>query len=752
MIAEPTPRETTKTPLPAQPPTLLRRLLASHVLCDARWDALPGDQRDQLAGAADDNALLTGLLGCELLTPYQFGRIRAGEMNSLLLGNYRILDKIGCGGMGIVFRAEQHKLRQPVAIKALFVSAEHNRRALDRFFREVQAVTKLKHPNIVVALDAGEQPGAGPQGAPVPYLVMEYVEGTNLEDLIIRDGPLPIEQACLIAYQIADALTEAHGHDLVHRDIKPGNVIITANGTAKLLDFGVARLPFADDRLTKFGSQLGTIGYMAPEQVRNARDVDARADVFGLGASLFFMLTGRDAFDPPAGAAGALKPPAAREHRSEVSPALDAMLQRLMALATADRVPSAEAAMRELLPFLGALAEGKKRAAPTDSSLHIALSAATLAESARETSHQTHRILVVDDQPDIRRVCKIALTQDGAKVDEAGTGPEAVDRIDMHDYDLILLDVDLPGLTGEQVLKKLRQMPRGPFQKVIMFSGRTSGDDLSRLLLAGADDYLTKPFSIVQLRARVKAALKLKDAQHRSEVLNDHLLTLNAELEKNVSHRDSELIHARGAMVLALAKLVERRSAETGPHLIRLQKYCRSLAETASRTPGFARRIDEIFIQALEDCAPLHDIGKVAVPDHILNKPGRLTDEERRLMEQHTVAGSETLREVARRYRFATGFLQMATDIARSHHERWDGSGYPDQLSGEAIPLAARLVAICDVYDALRSKRVYKPALSHNMAVMTMCEGSPGHFDPGLLAIFRQCGPQFERINGENSD
>ncbi|CAN5194256.1 hypothetical protein BH11PLA2_BH11PLA2_13820 [soil metagenome] len=739
--------ELTRTPIPG-PSSMIRRLLSTFILPADGWDALSETERTQLDNAPDDDALLTGLVGCHLLTPYQFGRIRAGETHSLVLGNYRILDKIGAGGMGVVFKAEHHKLRQPVALKALYVSADHNRRALDRFFREVQAVTQLKHPNIVSALDAGEQPGAGPQGAPVPYLVMEYVPGTNLEDLVVRDGPLGIDQACFITYQMADALTEAHRHDLVHRDIKPGNVIVTPDGTVKLLDFGIARLPAGDERITKHGAQLGTIGYMAPEQIRNARDVDARADVFGLGASLFFMLTGRDPFDPPAGSTGALAPPRIRDYCSDVSPALELVLMKLMALSLADRVPNAEAAMRELQPFVkvGTLNE---RAEPSDASVHQAMQAANV-DAPSES--RIHRILVVDDLPDIRRVCKMALQHDGAKVDEAGTGPEAIDRIDTRDYDLVLLDVDLPGCSGEQVLRNIRSQSRLPYLKVIMLSGRTSGDDLSRMLPLGADDFLTKPFSLVQLRSRVKAALNLKEAQDRSELLKRHLTTLNAELEKSVSSRDSELIQARGAMVLALAKLVEQRSAETGTHLIRLQKFVRILGDTALRTPGYANRLDDCYVQTMEDCAPLHDIGKAAVPDNVLNKPGRLTDEERALMEHHTIAGAETLQEVSRRYSFGSGFLQMAIDIARNHHERWDGAGYPDRLSGEGIPLAARFIAICDVYDALRSKRVYKPALSHNIAVMTMCEGSPGHFDPGLLAVFRQCATQFDRVYHENVD
>jgi response regulator RpfG family c-di-GMP phosphodiesterase len=722
-------------------PPLLRRLLTGGILSADAWEKIPLSARTAALSSPTDDALTDRLTQAGLLTPYQAERVKAGELPGLSLGNYRVLDKVGAGGMGVVFRAEHHRLRQPVAIKALMVSAEKNRRALDRFFQEVQAVTRLKHPHIVAAIDAGEEPAAGPDGRPVPYLVMEYVEGRNLEDLVAADGPLPIEQACLLAHQVADALTEAHRHGVIHRDVKPGNVIVSAEGTAKLLDFGVARLPSPDDRLTKDGARLGTIGYMAPEQVRNPRDVDPRADVFGLGATLYFMLTGRDPFDPPAGSAGALRVPPARPARPEVTPQLDAVLARLMALTPAERVASAEAAMRELMPFLTTITRAGRPVVPTERSPGLA-----------DATPAPHRILIVDDQTDVRRVCRLALAGEGAKCDEVGTGTDAVAHIGKTEYDLILLDVDLPGCSGEEVLNRVRRAPPSPYLKVIMLSGRTSGDELSRMLAAGADDFLTKPFSLVQLRARVKAALKLKDAQDRSELLNRHMQTLNAELERTVSMKDGELLHARGAMVLALAKLVEQRSAETGAHLIRLQKYSRVLADTAAASPSYAQRFDPYFIQALVDAAPLHDIGKSAVPDHILNKPGKLTPEERVRMESHAVIGAETLQEVARRYRFATGFLQMAIDLARHHHERWDGAGYPDRLAGEDIPLAARLLAICDVYDALRSKRAYKPSLSHNMAVMTMCESSLGHFDPGLLSVFHGCAGQFDQIFRETGD
>jgi putative two-component system response regulator len=731
---------------------LLRKLIASTIVHPNDWDSLTPERRANVNMLSNDDAVLSTLVSMGLLTPYQYNRIRANETKTLILGNYRILDKIGAGGMGVVFRAEHLRLRKSVAVKALFIDSETNRRALDRFFHEVLAVTRLRHPHIISAVDAGEQPGAGPNGSPVPYLVMEYIAGNNLEDLVAREGPLGIEAACLIAHQVSDALTEAHRLELIHRDIKPGNVLV-ADGAAKLLDFGVARLPMPEDRLTKDGARLGTIGYMAPEQVRSARSVDARADVFGVGATLYYMLTGRDPFEPPIGAAGASEPPNVREHRPEVPEALADVLARLMALNPADRVPSAERAMRELFPFMPGITRAPSASiielAPTSESSTNAKDDGTIPEALPAP----HRILIVDDQLDVRRVCKLALVGDGANCDEVATGTDAVTKLQEDTkYDLVLLDVDLPGLNGEQVLRRIRQSPPTPNMKVIMLSGRTSGDELARMLSAGADDFIMKPFSLVQLRARVKSALKLKDAQDRTEMLTQHLMTLNTELEKAVSSKDSELLHARGAMVLALAKLVEARSAETGTHLIRLQHYCRVLSEAAAAKPAFANRLPPDVIQVLVDTAPLHDIGKAAVPDYILNKPGRLDAQERLLMEAHTTHGAETLAEVSRRYRFAAGFFQMAIDVARSHHEKWDGKGYPDRLAGEDIPIAARLLAICDVYDALRSRRVYKPGLSHNMAVMTILDGSPGHFDPNLIPVFREVSQKFEAIFRDNAE
>jgi response regulator RpfG family c-di-GMP phosphodiesterase len=361
-------------------------------------------------------------------------------------------------------------------------------------------------------------------------------------------------------------------------------------------------------------------------------------------------------------------------------------------------------------------------------------------------------VLIVDDEVGIRSFCRYALESEGLVCHEADNGALGLEAAAANPFDLVLLDIHMPRMTGLEVLRHLRDKPPCPHLKIIMFSGRATPDEMALMLMTGADNYLTKPFSIVQLCGQVKAALRLKDAQDRSDLLNLRLLGINSELERNLTARDSDLVHARNALVLALAKLVEHRDRETGGHVARMQRYSRCLAEVASTMPNFAGQIDENFVSMLECCAPLHDIGKVGLPDHILLKPGKLTADERILMQAHTIIGADTLKEVAKHHGSALAFLQMAIDIARHHHERFDGSGYPDRLAGTDIPLAARVVAIGDVYDALRSRRLYKPALSHAAALHIMTDASPGHFDPALVLAFQKSAPHFDQVFKELAD
>jgi response regulator RpfG family c-di-GMP phosphodiesterase len=369
-----------------------------------------------------------------------------------------------------------------------------------------------------------------------------------------------------------------------------------------------------------------------------------------------------------------------------------------------------------------------------------------LCQDNEKTSSASHQLIIVDDESASRTLCRHVLEAESIQCAEAGDGETALRMAGLGRYDLVLLDIDLPKMQGTEVLRRLREDPPAPHLKVIMLSGRASEDEMALMMRAGADDYLSKPFSPVQLRERVRAALRLKVVQERADLFNRHLLTVNREIEQDLLARDSDLIQARNALVLALAELVAQRDSETGAHLLRVQRYCRFLAEEAARLPGFAAQIDPAFIEMLECCAPLHDIGKVGVPDHILLKPGKLTDEERLVMQRHTVVAAETLQKVARRHGFAVTFLQMAVEVARYHHERFDGTGYPERLAGDTIPLSARILAVADVYDALRCRRVYKPALSHAAAVRVMVEEEVGHFDPALVAIFQRCALHFDRL------
>lgn len=356
------------------------------------------------------------------------------------------------------------------------------------------------------------------------------------------------------------------------------------------------------------------------------------------------------------------------------------------------------------------------------------------------------QLLIVDDDPEIRSLCRSVVELQGIACDEAESGTDALRLTAARRYDVILLDMAMPGMTGENVCHKLRANPPTANLKIILFSGHMSPDELAGHLAESADDYITKPFSVVQILARIKAALRLKEAQDRADEFQHHLLSANFQLERNLQARDQDLVEAHKALVLALAKLVECRDTETGAHLRRLQAYCRRLSEEAAKLAAFAARIDGNFIRWLEWSAPLHDIGKAGIPDSVLQKSGPLDASERQLMQTHTVLGAETLAEVARQHGSGMAFLQMAIDVARHHHERFDGRGYPDALAHDDIPLAARIVAIADVYDALRSRRVYKQPIPHDIAVQTILEGSPGQFDPALLQAFARAAADFDRI------
>jgi putative two-component system response regulator len=354
-------------------------------------------------------------------------------------------------------------------------------------------------------------------------------------------------------------------------------------------------------------------------------------------------------------------------------------------------------------------------------------------------------VLIVDDEPSLRMMVRLLMENDGYRCREASDGLAALQALEDQAADLVIMDIDMPNLGGLETLERIRKNPHSPNIKVIMMSGAVAPDQMAKVLALGADDFLTKPPSMVQMRARAAATLKLKDSQDRGDRLTTKLYALNSEIEHSLTCKVESLTAARNDLVMALAELGAIRCGQTEGHLTRMQQYCRCLAEEAGRLPAFADQIDGHFIALLECCAPLHDIGEVALPDYVLQKPDKLDQDERLLIHTHTIIGAELLEKVAQRNPSVLIFLHMAIDITRHHHERFDGNGYPDRLAGNAIPLSARLVAIADVYDALRSRRLHRPALSHSVAV-EIISSSNGQFDPALLQVFARCADRFDRV------
>jgi putative two-component system response regulator len=354
--------------------------------------------------------------------------------------------------------------------------------------------------------------------------------------------------------------------------------------------------------------------------------------------------------------------------------------------------------------------------------------------------------LLVDDDAPFRKLARQVLEPIDCSCDEAEDATRALAAIAAKTYDLVMLDLNLPDVDGYEVCRLLRERPREPNLKIMVVSGRGDHSQLAESLPRGADDYIPKPFSPRQLQARVHHALELKAAQDRADYIAGQLSVINQQLEKSLAARTADVHRAHDALLFGLAKMAESRDGETAGHLRRMQRYAASLVQFVSDEPTWAGVINSSFLEHLERCVPLHDIGKIGLPDHILLKPGKLTASERSLMETHTLIGDRILEALAQQHGESLAFLGIASAIVRHHHERFDGKGYPDRLVGDAISAAARLVAVCDVYDALRRDRNHKAAFQHAEAVRIIVNESPGQFDPALVRAFQRCEKQFERI------
>lgn len=357
-------------------------------------------------------------------------------------------------------------------------------------------------------------------------------------------------------------------------------------------------------------------------------------------------------------------------------------------------------------------------------------------------------LLVIDDAPETLSVLSDLLLPH-YRVRVATNGPQGLRLANLEPRpDLILLDVMMPSMDGYAVLAQLRASELTRDIPVIFLTALAEAEDIERGLKLGAADYITKPCSPIVVMARVQTQLQAKQAR-------DWIKTQNTLLEAEVARRMAENDLTQRASIQALARLAEIRDTDTGNHLRRTQGYVRQLALDLQQHPRFAATLSNQYIELLTRSAPLHDIGKVGIPDHILLKHGELTEDEMRVMQTHAKLGSDAIEMAEKDIETPLAFFAIAKEIAHWHHEKWDGSGYPDGLAGEAIPVAARLMALADVFDALISTRVYKPAIPFDHAHATISRGRGQHFDPDIVDAFEASFAQFVSIakrHQENPD
>jgi putative two-component system response regulator len=371
--------------------------------------------------------------------------------------------------------------------------------------------------------------------------------------------------------------------------------------------------------------------------------------------------------------------------------------------------------------------------------------------TAQQASPARRTVMVVDDTPEnLTLLGEIRMPHYGVRVASSGARALAAARIDPRP-DLILLDVMMPVMDGYEVISRLRADPETADIPVIFVTALAATDDETKGLELGAVDYITKPVRPSIVLARVHAHLELKDAR-------DMLRNQNAWLEGEVRRRMQQNQMVQDVSMRALASLAEARDNETGNHILRTQNYVRVLATQLSTLPRYADLLTPELIETYTKAAPLHDIGKVGIPDHILHKPGKHTPEEWEIMMTHAKIGSDAIWRAIQDEddRVALDFMYVAMEISHYHHEKWNGSGYPDRLHGEQIPLPARLMALGDVFDALISKRVYKPAFPIEKATGIILEGRGTHFDPDVVDAyvariddFRQIALRYTDAPGE---
>jgi putative two-component system response regulator len=369
-------------------------------------------------------------------------------------------------------------------------------------------------------------------------------------------------------------------------------------------------------------------------------------------------------------------------------------------------------------------------------------------------------VLVVDDMPDNLRLMS-DLLKDVYNVKVSRSGETAIDIVNSNiQPDLILLDIMMPEMDGYEVCSHLKSNPKTEKIPVIFLSSKNEVSDERKGFELGAVDYITKPISPSIVLSRIKTHLEMKklhdmlrDENNIMKKMQDFLRDQNNFLESEIKSRTLEIIAIQDVTIHAMASLAETRDSDTGNHIRRTQFYVKVLAEKIRNHYRFSSFLnDDKVIEMLFKSAPLHDIGKVGIPDKILLKPGKFEPYEFEIMKTHTTLGRDAILQAERELGIEVPFLKYAKEIAYYHQEKWDGSGYPEGLAGDSIPISARLMSLADVYDALISRRVYKDGMSHEKAVKIIDDGKGTHFDPDIVEAFLVLQDEFKTIAARYAD
>ena len=545
--------------------------------------------RDRTADALAANGVLTA---------YQRSRAIAGQYHGLRFGGYRVLDRIGGGSVGVVFRAEHDFLKRKVAIKVLPVDDSLPADAPARFTSEARVLATLDHPHIVRTFDAGILAPTEPGQQTLYYLAMEYISGGDVEQYIYANGTQSVGVACEWIRQTATALRAVHDAGLVHRDLKPSNLVLTEMKRIKLLDFGLVR-EYASTR-TQSNAVLGSLDFIAPEQLAAAATAGPAVDIYALGVTLFWLLTGR------------LPLPQATTPKEAADVLRSATPQRL----------------RELLP----------------------------------------------DAP-----------------------------------------MDLDSLLGKMLAKNPIERPTaGKVAATLAKFAIASVDVLSEATPADGD--------------------------------GDSVRATIDQLEKSLRSKTADVDAARAAVLTALAATAAARPGEAPGHLRRVRGYVRLLAAKLAAEADWPMLADPMFVELLARSAAAHDVGLVAVSDAVLTYPGPLPPDGEAAFVLHPDHGCEILDALAIGHGPALPFLRILRDVVRHHHERWDGTGYPDRLAHDAIPPSARIVAVAVGYDDLRRGGFGRAPVSHAAATADIRRNTGRAYDPQVARAFADCELDFERL------